>query len=381
MIYLDNAATTRPREEVLEAMMPYLTENYGNPSSIYKMSREARIALDGARDKVADLIGAESKEIYFTGGGTESDNWALRAAITANETRRHIITSQIEHHAILHTCKKLEKEGFEVTYLPVDEFGLVKPKDLRTAIKKETLLVSIMHANNEVGTIQPIKTLAAITHDGDALFHTDAVQTVGHIPVNVEELGVDMLSLAAHKFGGPKGVGALYARRGTKITPFVEGGGQERNMRAGTENVAGIIGLCKALELAVKEQESEIKRLTELRDYAINEILKIPNTTLYGHSVERIPNNVNIGFEYIEGESLLLMLDSKGICASSGSACTSGSLDPSHVLLAMGVPHEKAHGSLRLTLGIDTTKEDIDYVIGELAPIIKKLREMSPLGH
>ena len=379
MIYLDNAATTRLRGEVLDAMMPWMTENYGNPSSIYKMSREARIALDSARDSVAAALGASSSsEIYFTSGGSESDNWALKGA---KKKGKHLITSQVEHHAILHTFGALEKDGYEVTYLPVDEFGMVNPKDLRAAIRPDTALISIMHANNEVGTIEPIKTLAAIAHDNNILFHCDAVQSVGHIPMNVQEMGADLLSISGHKFNGPKGVGVLYAKKGTRLEPFIDGGGQERGLRAGTENVAGIVGLSKALELAVSEQENEGKRLTELRDYAISAILKIPHTKLNGHPTDRLPNNINIGFEFIEGESLLLMLDSKSVCASSGSACTSGSLDPSHVLLAMGIPHEKAHGSLRLTLGIDTTKADLDYVIGELTPIVERLRAMSPLGH
>lgn len=380
-IYLDHAATTPMRPEVLEAMLPFLQEQYGNASSIYLIGREARKALDGARDKVAGLIGASPREIIFTSGGSEADNLAIKGVAFALRDRgNHIITSAIEHHAVLHTCEYLKKHGFDITVLPVDSDGLVDPVAVDRAITPKTILVSIMHANNEIGTIEPIAEIGRILRERSILFHTDAVQTVGHIPVNVEDLGVDLLSLSAHKFYGPKGVGALYVRRGTKLDPLIHGGGQERNRRAGTENVAGIVGLAKALELAVVEMDSSGQRQKELRDQLISEILeKIPHTRLNGHPEKRLPGNVSLCFEFIEGESLLLNLDMRGIAASSGSACTSGSLEPSHVLLALGLPHEIAHGSLRLTLGRDTSRADIDAVIDVLPGIVDKLRQMSPL--
>lgn len=381
MIYLDHAATTPLRPEVREAMLPYLSECYGNPSSIYRIGREARKAVDDARETVAQILGASPREIVFTSGGSESDNLAILGVAFANrEKGRHVITSAVEHHAVLDTVKYLEKWGFDVTVLPVDSDGMVDPEDVRKALTKETILVSIMHANNEVGTIQPISKIAPIVKEHGAYFHTDAVQTVGHIPVNVAELGVDLLTLSAHKFYGPKGTGALYVRRGVRYDPLIHGGGQERGRRAGTENVAGIVGMARALELAVAEMEDEGKRLTELRDYLIEGIeSKIPHVRVNGHRTERLPNNVNVCFQYIEGESLLLNLDMNNVAASSGSACTSGSLDPSHVLLAMGLSHEIAHGSLRLTLGRSTTRGQLDYVLEILPGIVQKLRKMSPL--
>lgn len=380
-IYLDHAATTPMRPEVLEAMLPFLQEQYGNPSSIYQIGREAQKALDGARDKVAGLIGASPREIIFTSGGSEADNLAIKGvAFALRDQGNHIITSAIEHHAVFHTCEYLKKHGFDITVLPVDSDGLVDPVAVDRAITPKTILVSIMHANNEIGTIQPIAEIGRILRERSVLFHTDAVQTVGHIPVNVEALGVDLLSLSAHKFYGPKGIGALYVRRGTKLDPLIHGGGQERNRRAGTENVAGIVGLATALELAVAEMDTCAQRQKELRDQLISGILaKIPYTRLNGHQEKRLPGNVNLCFEFIEGESLLLNLDMRGIAASSGSACTSGSLEPSHVLLALGLPHEIAHGSLRLTLGKDTSQADIDAVLDVLPGIVDKLRQMSPL--
>ncbi|GHV18097.1 cysteine desulfurase NifS [Clostridia bacterium] len=381
MIYLDNAATTPLRPEVLEVMMPYLTEHYGNPSSIYKLGRDSRIAIDNAREKVANILGTDSQRIYFTSGGTESDNWAVKGVAHSNSKKgKHIITSEIEHHAILHACDTLEREGYEITRIPPDGFGIISPEKLKKAIRDDTILVTIMQANNEIGTIQPIAELAKIAHEKNAYFHTDAVQSLGHIPVNVDDLGVDLLSLSGHKFGGPKGVGVLYVRKGVRLAGYMDGGGQERNMRAGTENTAGIVGLAHALELATSEIESESARQITLRDKLINNILStIPYSRLNGSADKRVPNNVNISFEFIEGESLLLLLDMQGIAASSGSACTSGSLDPSHVLLSIGLPHEKAHGSLRLTLGRDTTEQDVDFVVEKLDPIVARLREMSPL--
>ncbi len=381
-VYFDNAATTRPRQEVVEAMLPYLGEKYGNPSSIYGIAREARAALDEAREKVAAILGADAREIIFTGGGTEADNTAIKGVAFANRDRGdHIITSAIEHHAVLDSVKRLEKRGFRATYLPVDSYGMVDPADVEAAITDKTILISIMHANNEVGTIEPIEEIAKIAKKHGVYFHTDAVQTTGHIPVDVNRLGVDLLSLSAHKFYGPKGVGALYVRRGVRMERYIDGGGQERNRRAGTENVAGIIGLAKALELAVAEMEHEMERVTRLRDRLIAGVMdRIGHVRLNGHPTQRLPGNASFCFEFIEGESLLLNLDMLGVCGSSGSACTSGSLEPSHVLLAMGIPHEVAHGSLRLTLGRYNTEEDVDYVLEHLPGIVEKLRAMSPFG-
>lgn len=380
-IYMDNAATTPLKREVLDAMMPYLTEEYGNASSIYSTGRDARRALDTARQTVAEALGAKTNEIYFTSCGSEADNWAIKGAAYAHKDKgRHIISTQIEHHAVLHTLKYLEKQGFEVTYLPVDEYGLVSTDDLKSAIREDTILITVMFANNEIGTIEPIKEIAQIARERKILFHTDAVQAVGHVPIDIKELNVDMLSLSAHKIYGPKGVGALYIRSGVKLDNFMHGGAQERGKRAGTENVAGVVGLAKAMELAVSGLEENISRMSLLRDRLIKEIAeKIPFCRLNGHPTKRLCNNVNFSFQYIEGEALLLMLDIKGVAASSGSACTSGSLDPSHVLLSIGLPHEIAHGSLRLSLGDFTDEEDIDYVLEVLEPIVQRLRDMSPL--
>ena len=380
-VYVDNSATTPVRKEVLEKMLPYFSEGYGNPSSLYKIGQAAKTAIEDAREKVAKALGAEASEIYFTGCGTESDNWAIKGISKAYEDKgKHIITSAIEHHAVIHTLEHLEKMGYEVTCLPVDEYGMVNPDDLCSAIRPDTVLVTIMFANNEVGTIQPIEELVAIAKEHGVIFHTDAVQAIGHIDVDVKKMGIDLLSLSAHKFGGPKGVGALYCRKGLKIHSMIQGGAQERGKRAGTENVAGIVGLGAAIDLVLNEREEEITRISTLRDNLIEKIQeKIPYCKLNGHPIKRLPNNVNFSFRYIEGESLLLMLDMKGIAASSGSACSSGSLDPSHVLLAMGLTHEIAHGSLRLSLGRETTQADVEYIVQELAPIVEKLRAMSPL--
>ncbi|NSW92240.1 MAG: cysteine desulfurase NifS [Firmicutes bacterium] len=380
-IYFDHAATTWVKPEVLETMMPYFKDKYGNASSVYAIGRESKKAIEEARDKVALVLGAQPKEIFFTGSGTEADNWAIKGVAYANRDKgKHIITSNIEHHAVLHTCKYLEKEGFEVTYLPVDKDGLLDAEQVREAIRPDTILVSVMFANNEIGTIQPIAEIGKITKEKGVFFHTDAVQAVGNIKINVDDINVDLLSISAHKFYGPKGVGALYIRRGTKITSFIHGGAQERGRRASTENVPGIVGLGKAIEIADLNIESYNKKLLELRERTINEVLnKIPYVRLNGHRQKRLPGNVNFSFEFIEGESLLLMLDMKGIAASSGSACTSGSLDPSHVLMAIGLPHEIAHGSLRLTFGEENTHEDIDFLMEVLPGIVSKLREMSPL--
>lgn len=380
-VYMDNAATTRVIEPVFQAMEPYFCGIYGNPSSVHQFGREAHKALDKARGQVASALGAKPEEIYFTGCGTEADNWALRGAAYARRDRgNHIITTQIEHHAILHTCQQLEKEGFSVTYLPVDGDGLVSEAALEEALRPETTLVSIMFANNEIGTVEPIARLCEIAHAHGALFHTDAVQAVGHVPVNVEALGVDMLSLSGHKFHAPKGVGALYLRRGVHIERFIQGGAQERTQRAGTENMASIVGMGAAIELAAEKMEQNVAKITALRERLIEGIVaQIPYTRLNGHREKRLPGNVNVCFRFIEGESLLLSLDLKGIAASSGSACTSGSLDPSHVLLAIGLPHEIAHGSLRLTLSEENTPEEVDYVIDALKQIVARLREMSPL--
>lgn len=381
-IYLDHAATTPLDPQVLEAMMPYLTESFGNPSSIHSFGRDTRKAIEDAREMIAKEIGAaDAREIIFTGSGSESDNLALRGVANAYRDRgNRIITSAIEHHAVYDTCKYLEKQGFEVVFVPVNSEGIVNPDAVREALNDRTILVSIMHANNEVGTIQPIAAIGKMLRERGILFHTDAIQTVGTIPVNVQELGVDLLSMTAHKFYGPKGVGALYVRKGVRLEPLIYGGAQERNRRAGTENVAGIVGMAKALSLANSDLERNQSRISALRDYLIERVLaEIDHVRLNGHRHLRLPGNANLSFEYIEGESLLLNLDLKGIAASSGSACTSGSLEPSHVLLAMGICHEIAHGSLRLTLGKSTTKEEIDYLLEVLPEIVAKLRAMSPL--
>ena len=381
MIYLDNAATTRTAPEVVNAMLPYFTEHYGNPSSIYGFAAANKEVVSKQRERIAEVLGAKANEIYFTAGGTESDNWALIATAEAYEGKgKHIITSKIEHHAILHTCEYLEKRGYEVTYLDVDENGLVDPADVEKAIREDTILVSIMYANNEIGSIQPIREIGEITHRHGVLFHTDAVQAFCQVPINVDECHIDMLSASGHKLNGPKGIGFLYIRKGVKIRSFIHGGAQERKRRAGTENVPGIVGLGKAVELASGPMAERAEKERELRDYLISRIEKeIPYCRLNGDREKRLPNNVNFSFRFIEGESMLIMLDMKGICASSGSACTSGSLDPSHVLLAIGLPHEIAHGSLRMTLGADTSKEDLDYVVEQLKEIIEQLRGMSPL--
>lgn len=381
-VYMDNNATTSLRREVYEAMVPYLTEYYGNASSkFYETGRQAESALAEARERVAGLLGAKANEIYFTGSGCEADNWALKGIAFANRGKgNHIITSSIEHHAVLHTCEWLSKQGFEITYLPVDKDGFVDPKEVEAAVTENTILISIMTANNEIGTIQPIAEIAEVAKRHKVLFHTDAVQAIGHMPIDVKELGVDMLSLSAHKFHGPKGVGVLYIRNGVKIENLIHGGGQERGKRAATENLAGIIGLAKALELTEAERVQTCERLTVLRDRLISGIEeRIPYCRLNGPRDRRICNNVNFSFQYVEGESILMLLDMCGIAASSGSACASGSLDPSHVLLAIGLPHEIAHGSLRLSIGDETTEEDIDYVLEKLPPIIERLRAMSPL--
>jgi len=380
IVYADNAGTTALSKTALEAMMPYLTEFYGNPSSIYSLGRKSKSAIENARQKIAAAIGAKAEEIYFTGGGSEADNWAIRSVVEKMSNKgRHIISTAIEHHAVLHTLKALEKQGCEVTYLPVDSYGQISLDDLRKAIRDDTILITIMMANNEIGTILPIAEVAKIAKERGVLVHTDAVQAVGHIPVDVNELGVDMLSMAAHKFKGPKGVGALYIRKGLILPSFIAGGGQEKGRRAGTENVAGIVGMAAALEEAVAHMDENIKKVTAMRDRLIENLLKIPYSRLTGDPVNRLPGTASFVFECIEGESLVLSLDAKGICASSGSACSSASLDPSHVLLAIGLPHEVAHGSLRLTLNEDNTEEDVDYIIAEVPPIIARLREMSPL--
>lgn len=381
MIYLDNAATTRTAPEVVDAMLPYFTEFYGNASTVYEFGGKSKEAVAKAREIIANTIGAKENEIYFTAGGSESDNWAIKATAEAYKSKgKHIITSKIEHHAVLHTCQWLEQNGFEVTYLDVDENGVIKLEELKKAIRPDTILITIMFANNEIGTIEPIAEIGKLAKEHDILFHTDAVQAFGQVPINVDELNIDMLSTSAHKLNGPKGIGFLYIRKGVKIRSFVHGGAQERKRRAGTENVPGIVGFGKAVELAAANMEERTKKEAELRDYMIERVMKeVPFTRVNGHRKNRLPNNVNFCFQFIEGESLLIMLDMKGICGSSGSACTSGSLDPSHVLLAIGLPHEIAHGSLRLTLGADTTKEDIDYTIDAIKEIVAQLREMSPL--
>lgn len=381
LIYMDNAATTPVKPEVLEAMLPYFTEKFGNPSSIYSISSESKKAITDAREVIARTINTTPENIYFTAGGSESDNWALKAAADAYESKgKHIITTKIEHHAILHTCEYLEKKGFEVTYLDVDENGLVKPDELRAAIRPDTILISVMFANNEIGTIEPVAEIGEIAHEHGILFHTDAVQAYTQVPIDVEAMNIDMLSASGHKINGPKGIGFLYIRKGVKIRSFVHGGAQERHRRAGTENVAGIIGLAKAAELATANLKERTEAERKVRDHLISRIEKeIPYAKLNGDRTKRLPNNVNFSFRFIEGESMLILLDGKGICASSGSACTSGSLDPSHVLLAIGLPHEIAHGSLRLTISDDTTMEDADFVVDNLKEIVGHLREMSPL--
>jgi cysteine desulfurase len=381
-IYLDYAATTPVHPDVLQAMLPYFTESFGNPSSIHSYGQESKEAIEKARIQVAELIGARSEEIIFTSGGTEADNYALQGICLANRNKgNHIITTATEHHAVLETCKFLEKSGCDVNYLPVDKYGMVDPDSIRQAIKPQTVLISIMHANNEVGTIQPVAEAGRIAHEAGVYFHTDAVQTVGHIPADVNGLGADLMSISAHKLYGPKGIGAFYVRKGVKLSPFIHGGGQEKGRRSGTENVAGIVGLGKAAEIAHREMAEEAARLTGLRDMFIAYLQqRIDDTYLNGHPVQRLPNNVNVSIKYIEGESILLNLDMKGICASTGSACSSGNLEPSHVLLSMGCSHEHAHGSLRFTLGKWTTEEELKKVLDVLPPIIEKLRAMSPLG-
>ncbi len=380
-VYADNAATTQVSPRVLEAMKPWLLEQYGNPSSIYSIGRQARTAVETARRQVAAALDCEPNEVYFTSGGSEADNWALKgtAHLLAKQGKRHLITTNFEHHAILHTCAALEKEGFEVTYLPVDSKGLVTAEQVRQAIRPDTALVSIMYANNEIGTVQPISEIAAVCKEAGVRFHTDAVQAVGHLPISVREQNITMLSLSAHKLHGPKGVGALIVRKGFIPPNLIDGGGQEKGRRAGTENVSGIVGLGEAITAAVEKMAEETPRVTALRDRLIDGLVKLPKVHLNGDRQHRLPGNVNLSFEGIEGESLLLMLDYAGICASSGSACTSGSLDPSHVLLAIGLPHEVAHGSLRLTLGDQTTDEDVDYILEQVPPIVERLRSMSPV--
>ena len=380
-IYLDNAATTKTSQEVVDAMLPYFTENYGNASSIYEVGQRSKEAITTAREDIAKVLGAKTEEIYFTAGGSEADNWALKAAFEAYSKKgNHIITTKIEHHAILHTCEYLEKKGAEITYLDVDENGLVNLDELQKAIRPETILISIMFANNEIGTIEPVKEIGMIAKEHGVLFHTDAVQAFGQVPIDVDEMNIDMLSSSAHKINGPKGIGFLYIRKGVKIRSFVHGGAQERKRRAGTENVPGIVGYGVAAKRAAETMEVRTAKERELRDYFIDRVLKeIPYVKLNGDPVKRLPNNINLSFRFVEGESLLIMLDMKGICASSGSACTSGSLDPSHVLLAIGLPHEIAHGSLRMTLSEETTKEDLDYVVENLKEIVSNLRSMSPL--
>ena len=380
-IYMDNAATTQVYPEVFDAMKPYFTEFYGNPSSIYSFAGNSKKAVEDARKTIADFLGARTEEIYFTGGGSESDNWALKATADAYANKgKHIITSKIEHHAILHTCEYLEKKGFEVTYLDVDDNGFVNPADVEKAIRPDTILVSIMTANNEIGTIEPIAEIGKIAKDHGVLFHTDAVQAFGHIPMNVDEMNIDMLSASGHKINGPKGIGIMYIRKGVKIGSFVHGGAQERQRRAGTHNVPGIVGIGKAVELARDNMKERMEYETKLRDHLISRVMEeIPYAKLNGDKVKRLPNNVNVCFRFIEGESMLILLDQNGVCGSSGSACTSGSLDPSHVLLAIGLPHEIAHGSLRLTLSEKNTMEEVDFTVDKLKGIIERLRSMSPL--
>ena len=380
-VYADNAATTKVSKPVLDVMMPYFTEEYGNASSIYALGRSAKKALETARETVAKAIGAETSEIYFTSCGSESDNWAIRSVCErlAAKGKKHIVTSVFEHHAVLHTCQALEKLGFEVTYLPVYENGIVKTEDVKNAIREDTALVTIMYANNEIGTIQPIEDIAAVCREKGVLFHTDAVQAMGHVKIDVHAQGIDMLSLSGHKIHAQKGIGALYVRKGIPVTNLIFGGAQERNRRAGTENLPAIAGFAKAMEIASTDIEKRAEKTAKQRDRLIEGILKLPRTRLNGDPVKRLPGTVNISIEGVEGESLLLMLDLNGICASSGSACTSGSLDPSHVLLALGLKHEVAHGSLRLSIGDETTDEDIDYILEVVPKVVKRLRDMSPL--
>lgn len=381
IIYLDNAATTKTKPEVVEAMLPYFTEKFGNPSSVYGFASQNKEAVTEAREQIAKALHTSAQDIYFTAGGSEADNWALKATMEAYKDKgNHLITTKIEHHAILHTCEYLEKNGFEVTYVDVDENGVVKLDQLEKAIRPTTVLISVMYANNEIGTIQPIKEIGQIAKAHGVLFHTDAVQAFGQLPIDVQAENIDMLSASGHKLNGPKGIGFLYIKKGLKLRSLIHGGGQERKRRAGTENVPGIVGFGKAVELAAAGMEEKIRKETELRDYMIDRVLtEIPYVRLNGHRTLRLPNNANFSFQFVEGESLLIMLDMKGICASSGSACTSGSLDPSHVLLAIGLPHEIAHGSLRLTLSEETTKEEIDFTIDQLKAIVANLRNMSPL--
>ena len=381
MIYLDNAATTKTAPEVVDAMLPYFSEYYGNASTIYSLGAESKKAMDHARQTIADSLGAKPEEIYFTAGGSESDNWALKATAEAYASKgKHIITTKIEHHAILHTCEYLEKRGFEITYLNVDRDGLISLDELKAAIRPDTILISVMFANNEIGTIEPIAEIGEIAKEHGVLFHTDAVQAYAQVPINVDEMHIDMLSASGHKLNGPKGIGFLYIRKGVKIRSFVHGGAQERSRRAGTENIPGIVGLGVAVERAMRIMDSKTRKEIELRDYLIGRLEKeIPHCWLNGHRTKRLPNNINFSFLFIEGESMLIMLDMKGICASSGSACTSGSLDPSHVLLAIGLKHEEAHGSLRLTLSEESTKEEMDIVADEVKKIVQRLRDMSPL--
>ena len=380
-IYLDNAATTKTDPRVVEAMLPYFTEHYGNPSSVYEFSTPCKQAIGAVRETIAKSLGAKPGEIYFTAGGTESDNWAIKATAEAYASKgKHIITSKIEHHAVLHTCEYLEKRGFEVTYVDVDENGIVKVDELKRAIRPDTILISVMFANNEIGTIEPIKEIGQIAKDNGILFHTDAVQAYGHLPIHVDEYHIDMLSSSAHKLNGPKGIGFLYIRTGLKTRSFIHGGAQERKRRGGTENVPGIVGYGKAVELAMASMEEREEKERGLRDYLIGRVMaEVPFVRLNGHRSQRLSNNANFAFQFIEGESLLIMLDGSGICGSSGSACTSGSLDPSHVLLAIGLPHEIAHGSLRLTVSPDNTREEMDLVVDRIKEIVKKLRDMSPL--
>lgn len=381
LIYLDNAATTKVADSVVDAMLPYFKEYYGNASSIYQLGAKSKEALDESREYIAGTLGAKANEIYFTAGGSESDNWAIKATADAYAQKgKHIITSAIEHHAVLHTCEYLEKHGYEVTYVGVDENGVIKLDELKAAIRPDTILISVMFANNEIGTIQPIKEIGEIAKEHDILFHTDAVQAYAQVPINVDEMHIDMLSASGHKLNGPKGIGFLYIRKGIKIRSFVHGGQQERGRRAGTENIPGIVGLAAAAKRSFSMLEEKMKKEIELRDYLISRIeAEIPYCRLNGDRKKRLPNNVNFSFQFIEGESMLILLDSKGIAASSGSACTSGSLDPSHVLLAIGLPHEIAHGSLRLTLSEENTKEEMDYVVEQLVAIMERLRSMSPL--
>ncbi|QSZ66177.1 cysteine desulfurase NifS [Methanofollis aquaemaris] len=379
-IYMDHAATAPTHPEVVKAMLPYFTEQFGNPSSLYEIAARSKEAVARAREQVAAALGASPREIFFTSGGTESDNWALKGVAFAHKNKgTHIITTVIEHHAVLHTCEWLEKQGFSVTYLPVDRYGMVDPAAVEEAITDQTILISVMTANNEIGTIQPIAAIGAIAHKHGVLFHTDAVQAVGQVPIDVDAMQIDLLSLSGHKFAGPKGTGALYVRKGVRLDPLIHGGAQERGRRAGTENVPGVVGLGAAIERATRDIPGRAAKIARMRDRLIGKLLEIPHTRLNGHPTERLPNNVNVAFEYIEGESILLLLDAHGIAASTGSACSSASLDPSHVLLACGLPAEEAHGSLRLTLGEETTEKEVERVLEVVPGIVQRLRDMSPL--